>query len=124
MAFWKKNEQESAPQPETCPYCGGEMERMYLVSGRGLVHLMKEEPGGVLGRLLAETVPLKDGEGLLRDWLTCWKSCHICAACRKLVADVPEIEGAWSAEPPSEPAEDDGSTEAYERYVEQLKDYQ
>lgn len=122
MAFWKKNQQEAAPQPEICPYCGGEMERMYLVSGRGLVRLAKEKPGVVLG--FAETVPLKDGEGFYYNWMTYWKSCHICAACRKLVADVPEIEGAWSAEPPSEPAEDDGSTEAYERYVEQLKDYQ
>ena len=114
-------EPEENPAPVPCPYCGAEMERMYLGSGRGLVRLAKEKPGVVLG--FAETVPLKDGEGFYHNWMTYWKTCRACAACRKLVVDVPEIDGAWSAEPPAE-TPDEAADEAYEHYLEQLKHYQ
>ena len=111
---------EAEPAPEPCPWCGGEMETGYLLSGKGLVRLTREKPHLLLGTLFAETIPLKD-EGPLSDWMTYWKTCAFCAACRRIVVDAPELD--WERSEPAPPPEDDGSTEAYERYMEQLKHY-
>ena len=109
-------EPEEAPAPVPCPYCGAEMELGYLICGRGSIHWTKVKPDGFFGNLFAETVPVSD-EGLFNEY----KTSHFCAACRKLVVDVPEQKEEWSA--PTEPAEETAD-EAYERYKEQLKHYQ
>jgi len=108
----KKAEEEEPPVP--CPYCGAEMEKGYLICGRGAIQWTKVKPGAVLGNLFAEAVTISD-EGFLNSY----KTSHMCTACRKIVVDVPEEKEEWSA--PVEPMD---SAEAYERYKEQLKHYQ
>ena len=96
------------------------METGYLLSGKGQVRLTREKPRVLLGTLFAETISLKD-EAPLSDWMTYWKPCAFCTACRKIVVDAPELD--WERSEPAPPPEDDSSTEAYERYMEQLKHY-
>ena len=47
MAFWNKNTQEEPNAPMHCPWCGGEMVRGYLSSGRDAVYFSEEKPGMV-----------------------------------------------------------------------------
>ena len=108
----KQAEEEGLPVP--CPYCGAEMEKGYLICGRGTIQWTKVKPGAILGNFFAETIPISD-EGFLNSY----KTSHMCTTCRKLVVDVPEEKEEWSA--PVEPMD---SAEAYERYKEQLKHYQ
>lgn len=111
-----KEEQAEETPPLSCPWCGKTMEKGYLICGRGLIQWTKVKPGAILGSLFTEAVTISD-EGILNSY----KTSHMCAACRKLVVDVPEQEDAWRA--PTEPAADEAD-EAYQRYQEQLKDYQ
>ena len=83
----EKDVEEKAP---VCPWCGAEMVRGYLTSGRGGVFLQNEEPdwsaalGAVSGVSLA-----RDGGMLTGLYAPCWQ----CKHCRKLVAEIPGERG-------------------------------
>jgi len=115
MAFWKKSEdpwdidpnkrkKAVAPQTEVteteeaeapaeakedapaCPWCGKEMIRGYLRSGKGGIFLRDDEPywTGALGDMGG--LPIAREGGMLAGlYASCWQ----CKSCRKLVADIP-----------------------------------
>lgn len=86
----KQKKAESVPPPIPCPWCGKEMERRYLVSGRDPIWLYREKPGFLRG--LDEPVRLDEEGSFFYTYKTIW----FCPACRKLAADLPE--------PPEDPS--------------------
>lgn len=87
----QKKEAPEGP-PETCPWCGKEMEKGYITGGRDAVRWSRGKPG-FLGGLGGESLRIDDEGGLFCSYRTAW----YCRDCRKLVADVPEpaAEGAF-----------------------------
>ena len=112
--LFKKKEPEAAPEAIPCPYCGAMMRAGYLSAERGMLRWTPEKPGLFAGSLFASEMIYLSDEG---EWQF-YKTCHICEACRKLVADVPEIEGSapnytWEngAVKPAEESKENGENE-------------
>ena len=80
----EKARRETIPLPIPCPWCGKEMEPVYLNGGRDGVYWHKERPDAIFGNLEAERL---DTDGTF--WNR-YKLAWHCPACRKLVADLPE----------------------------------
>lgn len=84
----------------TCPWCGKEMTKGYLVGGRDRVRWSAGKPGGFFGTAFLDTVEIRDPD-IWNNYKTCWH----CIPCRRLVVDVPEQLPeepiAWDGNPPN-----------------------
>ena len=76
---------ESAEKAEVCPWCGKTMERAFLCGGRDGIRLSEKKPTPVLGTAFMEGIIDIADEG----FLPYYKSCFICRACARLVAEIP-----------------------------------
>ena len=97
--FKKKPDPIESLPDMTCPWCGKEMTKGYLMGGRDRVCWSAEKPGGFFGSAFLETVEIRDPD-VWNNYKTCWH----CIPCRRLVVDVPEQEEetfAWDGNPPS-----------------------
>jgi hypothetical protein len=92
-------ELESGTPAEKCPWCGKEMARWYLASGRDPIRCSWKRPG-VIGMDWSELPRLDDEGGFLNRYKTVWH----CGACKKMVMDAPEVqaENSRTDEPPKE----------------------
>ena len=78
--------EETTEEAPACPWCGKEMIRGYLRSGKGGIFLRDDEPywTGALGDMGG--LPIAREGGMLAGlYASCWQ----CKSCRKLVADIP-----------------------------------
>lgn len=94
MALWNKTPREEPMVPMRCPWCGGEMKRGYLTSGRDAVYFSEEKPGMVEYLIRgAGWLRLDNEGGSVNTYKTAWH----CPACRKLVVDTADIrpKGEW-----------------------------
>ena len=94
MAFWSKAPQEEPAAPMHCPWCGGEMVRGYLSSGRDAVYFSEERPGMVEYLIRgAGWLRLDNEGGSMHTYKTAWH----CPVCRKLVVDTTGLDkiGQW-----------------------------
>lgn len=89
-AFRKKEEPEGPP--ETCPWCGREMEKGYLAGGRDAVRWGRGKPGFLSG--LGDSLRIDDEGGLFCTYKTAW----YCRDCRKLAVTVPEASSGGAFE--------------------------
>lgn len=83
-----QGEEDATPAepPETCPWCGKEMEKGYLSGSRGIYWLPKK-PGAFSWGL--DNVNLADEGGLLEN---IYKACWFCKGCRKLTVDTTNLD--------------------------------
>lgn len=106
MAFWSKAPQEEPAVPMHCPWCGGEMTRGYLSSGRDAVYFSGEKPGMVEYLIRgAGWLRLDNEGGSVHTYKTAWH----CPTCRKLVVDTTGLDkiGQWpDLTPPPEKGEE------------------
>ena len=81
MAFWSKAPQEEPAAPMHCPWCGGEMVRGYLSSGRDAVYFSEEKPGMVEYLIRgAGWLRLDNEGGSVHTYKTAWH-CPECRVC-------------------------------------------
>lgn len=110
--FKKKPAEEQPEQPpEKCPWCGQDMIKSYLVSGRDTMRLTEKKPSLLLGTLGYDSVDICDADSWGNS-KTCWH----CKPCRKLVVDVPEqVEydplQAWDGNPVAPPTAEELETQ-------------
>lgn len=95
-----QGEEDATPEgpPETCPWCGKEMEKGYLLGARGIYWLPKKPSAFSWG---LNNVNLADEGGLLEN---IYKACWFCKDCRKLTVDTTNLDpplGVSKAEPSS-----------------------
>ena len=85
--FFKKRKEETPIVPETCPWCGKEMEWGCILGGRDMVQWQNWKPKGLFNFSAAEgqeQYDLMDEGGLLSNlYKTAWR----CRDCGKLVMD-------------------------------------
>ncbi len=77
-ASFQKEEEPEGP-PETCSWCGKEMEKGYIVGGRDSVRWRREKPGFMSG-LLDDSVRVDDEGGFFHAYKTAW----YCRDCQKM----------------------------------------
>ncbi len=83
----EKEEARRLP-PESCPWCGQEMEQGYLYTGRDKIYW---SPGGpdsstiFFGAILGDGIQINDSG----RWAAC-KTSWLCRNCKKMVFDMPE----------------------------------
>lgn len=77
--------QEEPEEAPTCPWCGKEMIRAFIVGGRDSMRLSDEKPSAFLGLIGKDCLYFTD-DGFWTNYKSCWQ----CKPCRKVVADIPE----------------------------------
>lgn len=90
----KEKEEAKRLPPETCPWCGKDMEQGFMIGGRGSVSWYPGIYKTDFFRGLSDTdrIDLQD-EGSI--WSGLYKTTWLCRDCKKMVLDMPE-EDIWS----------------------------
>lgn len=84
----KEKEEAKRLPPETCPWCGKDMEQGYMMGGRGFLHWYSgvlTTKAAWIGDSSKETIDLAT-EGTLTMYKTVW----LCRDCKKMVFDMPD----------------------------------